>query len=63
MPRMRITLRRSTGNLTRVPRECLRTLGLRRIGQTVVRDSSPRLSGLLRKVAHLVETRPAEEPD
>lgn len=63
MPRTHITLRRSLHNLPRVQHECLRTLGFRRIGQTVVRTSSPRLEGLLGKVAHLVETRPADGAD
>ena len=32
----------------------LRSLGLRKIGQTVERDDSPQLRGMLQKVQHLV---------
>jgi large subunit ribosomal protein L30 len=35
-------------------RETLRSLGLRRIGQTVVREDSPVVRGMVRTVAHLV---------
>jgi large subunit ribosomal protein L30 len=35
-------------------RATLRTLGLRRIGQTVERPDSPQLRGLVHKVQHLV---------
>jgi large subunit ribosomal protein L30 len=35
-------------------RDTLRTLGLRRIGQTVVRDDRPEVRGMIRTVAHLV---------
>jgi large subunit ribosomal protein L30 len=35
-------------------RGTLRALGLRKIGQTVEHDESPVLTGMLRKVRHLV---------
>jgi large subunit ribosomal protein L30 len=35
-------------------RDTLRTLGLRRIGQTVVREDRPEVRGMIRTVAHLV---------
>ena len=41
-------------------RESLRTLGLRRIRQSVVRDDNPQTRGLIAAVRHLVEVEPAE---
>ncbi|MCW2884859.1 50S ribosomal protein L30 [Actinomadura scrupuli] len=35
-------------------RDTLRTLGLRRIGQSVVREDRPEVRGMIRTVAHLV---------
>ncbi|MEZ0349594.1 50S ribosomal protein L30 [Mycobacterium sp. pR1184] len=36
-------------------RESLRTLGLRKIRQSVVREDNPATRGLIAKVSHLVE--------
>jgi large subunit ribosomal protein L30 len=41
-------------------RESLRTLGLRKIRQSVVRDDDPQTRGLIATVRHLVEVEPAE---
>ena len=41
-------------------RESLRTLGLRRIRHSVIRDDSPQTRGLIAVVSHLVEVEPAE---
>jgi large subunit ribosomal protein L30 len=35
-------------------RDTLRTLGLKKIGQTVVREDTPAVRGMIRTVAHLV---------
>jgi large subunit ribosomal protein L30 len=35
-------------------KDTLRTLGLRRIGQTVERPDSPQLRGMVHKVQHLI---------
>jgi large subunit ribosomal protein L30 len=35
-------------------RETLRTLGLRKIGQTVEKEDNPTVRGMIRTVAHLV---------
>ncbi|MBI3997555.1 MAG: 50S ribosomal protein L30 [Armatimonadetes bacterium] len=55
MGRVRITLRRSLHGRPAQQQAILRTLGLRRIGQTVERPRSPRLAGMLRRVTHLVD--------
>ena len=41
-------------------RESLRTLGLRKIRQSVLRDDNPQTRGLIATVRHLVEVEPAE---
>ena len=41
-------------------RESLRTLGLRKIRQSVVRDDDPQTRGLIATVRHLVEVEPAQ---
>ena len=41
-------------------RESLRTLGLRRIRHSVIRDDNPQTRGLIAPVRHLVEVEPAE---
>ena len=41
-------------------RESLRTLGLRRIRHSVIREDNPQTRGLIAVVSHLVEVEPAE---
>jgi large subunit ribosomal protein L30 len=41
-------------------RESLRTLGLRKIRQSVVRDDNAQTRGLIKAVHHLIEVEPAE---
>jgi large subunit ribosomal protein L30 len=57
MGNVRIILRRSLAGQQHKPREAARSLGLRKIGQAVVRPESPRLAGVLRRIGHLVEVR------
>ena len=42
-------------------RGTLRALGLKRIRHSVVHEDSPVLRGMIRKVAYLVEVRPAKK--
>ena len=55
MAQIRITQVRSTIGARWRQRESLRTLGLRRIRHTVVREDSPQTRGLIAAVRHLVE--------
>jgi large subunit ribosomal protein L30 len=41
-------------------RESLRTLGLRRIRHSVIRDDNPQTRGLIAAVRHLIEVEPAQ---
>ena len=50
-----ITQRKSSNGSDKRQLDTLRSLGLRRINHTVVRDDSPQVRGMVHKVRHLVE--------
>jgi len=52
---LKVTQRRSTNGSDKRQKNTLRSLGLRRIGQTVEVSDSPQARGMIAKVAHLVE--------
>jgi large subunit ribosomal protein L30 len=60
MAELRITQVRSTIGARWKQRQSLRTLGLRRIRHTVVREDSPQTRGLIAVVRHLVEVEAVE---
>ena len=51
---LKVTQVRSTIGCKQNQRATLRTLGLRKIRQTVVRDDSPSVRGMIATVRHLV---------
>ena len=54
MAELKITQVRSTIGAKRNHRESLRTLGLRKIRQSTVREDTPQVRGLIHTVRHLV---------
>jgi large subunit ribosomal protein L30 len=60
MAELKITQVRSSIGARWKQRESLRTLGLRRIRHSVVREDTPQTRGLIAVVNHLVEVEPAE---
>ncbi len=60
MAELKITQVRSTIGARWKQRESLRTLGLRRIRHSVIRDDNPQTRGLIAVVRHLVEVQPAD---
>ncbi|KFJ05278.1 50S ribosomal protein L30 [Bifidobacterium subtile] len=54
MANLKITLVRGLVNRKPAQRETVRTLGLHKIGQSVVREDSPANRGLVHAVRHLV---------
>jgi large subunit ribosomal protein L30 len=52
-----VTQRKSRNGTNKRQADTLRSLGLRRIGQTVEHSDTPQLRGMLYRVAHLVEVR------
>jgi large subunit ribosomal protein L30 len=59
---LKITQVRSTIGTRWKQRESLRTLGLRRIRHSVVREDNAQTRGLIATVRHLVEVEPADAP-
>jgi large subunit ribosomal protein L30 len=54
MAQLRVTQTKSKIGGTSAQRESLRSLGLRRIGQVVVKPDSPEVRGMIKAVRHLV---------
>jgi len=54
MSEIRVTQVKSKIGGTRVQRETLRSLGLRRIGDVVVKADRPEIRGMVQAVRHLV---------
>jgi large subunit ribosomal protein L30 len=54
MAKLKVTQTKSSIGGKRNQRESLRTLGLRKIRQSVVREDSPQVRGLIHTVRHLV---------
>jgi large subunit ribosomal protein L30 len=52
---LKVTQRRSRNGADKRQRDTLRSLGLRRIGQTVEHPDSPQVRGMIQKVRHMVE--------
>lgn len=61
MKRLKITLIRSKYGRKPDQREALKGLGLRKIGQSIIREDSPMIRGMIRKVAHLVKVEELNE--
>jgi large subunit ribosomal protein L30 len=58
--RLKITLKRSTISTRKRQRDTLTTLGLKRINDSVERDDSPSVRGMINKVSHLIEVEEVE---
>ncbi|MDD9207343.1 50S ribosomal protein L30 [Georgenia sp. 10Sc9-8] len=54
MPQVKLTQTKSVIGGKQNQRDTLRTLGLKRIGHTVVREDSAQVRGMITTVAHLV---------
>ena len=54
MARLKVTQTRSEIGGKRNQRETLRTLGLNRIGDVVVKEDRPEIRGMVKTVTHLV---------
>ncbi|GDY29332.1 50S ribosomal protein L30 [Gandjariella thermophila] len=54
MAQLKVTQVRSTIGTKQNQRDSLRTLGLRKIRQSVVREDTPQVRGLINTVRHLV---------
>lgn len=63
MGKLSITLQRSCIGHPRDQRETVRSLGLRRMHQTIIVKDEESIRGMLRKVRHLVRVEPVEESE
>jgi large subunit ribosomal protein L30 len=54
MAQLKVTQQRSAIGGTRVQRASLRSLGLKRIGDVVIKDDKPEFRGMIKTVRHLV---------
>lgn len=60
MAQLKITQVKSTITQKQNMKDTLRVLGLRKIGQSVVREDTPVIRGQVRTVRHLVEVEEVE---
>lgn len=63
MAKLSVTLEKSSIGHPRDQKETVRTLGLRRMHQTVVVPDNPSIRGMIHKVRHLVRVQPMEEAE
>ncbi len=55
MAKVKITQRRSSIDRPKRQKDTLIALGLRKINQSVVKENTPQIQGMINKVQHLVE--------
>ncbi len=60
MPKLRIKLVKSGIGYAVDQKRTLKALGFRRLNQSVIRDDSPSIRGMIVKVRHLVEVEESE---
>ncbi|HWO70339.1 MAG TPA: 50S ribosomal protein L30 [Actinomycetota bacterium] len=60
MAKLRVTQRRSVIDRPRDQKDTVRRLGLRRIGDSVVKEDRPDIRGMIAKVRHLVDVEEVE---
>ena len=58
--RLQVTQHKSPIGGTHSQRETLRSLGLKRIGDTVVKEDRPEIRGMIATVSHLVSVEEVE---
>lgn len=59
MSKIRVTLVKSTNNCNQKQIRTVEALGLSKIGQSVEKEATPEILGMVRRVAHLVLTAEA----
>ena len=56
---IKITLKKGLAGSQQYQKDCVRTLGLHKIGKSTVREDNPNVRGVISKVAHLVTVEEA----
>ena len=60
MKKLKVTLKRSTIGSTRVQKETVKGLGLRKLHGSRVLDNTPAVRGMVKRVIHLVDVQELE---
>jgi large subunit ribosomal protein L30 len=60
MARLKVTQKKSKIGGTSTQRNTLRSLGLKRIGDTVIKEDRPEFRGMVKTVSHLVVVEEVE---
>ncbi len=60
MARLKVTQKKSTIGVKPQHRETLRSLGLKRIGDIVVKEDRPEIRGMVKAVDHLIAVEEVE---
>jgi large subunit ribosomal protein L30 len=60
MPRLKVTQLRSTVGNPPDQRDTIRSLGLKRIGDVVVKEDRPEIRGMVHSVRHLIKVEEVE---
>jgi len=63
MSKIRVTQRRSVIDRPKDQNSTVRRLGLHRINDSIVKDDTPDVRGMIAKVQHLVEVEMVQEVD
>ena len=63
MPRLKVQQKKSTIGCKKNQRDTLRSLGLKRIGDVVVKEDRPEIRGMVHTVRHLVVVEETEGSD
>ena len=61
MAKLKITLRRSPIGYAQSQRDTARSLGFKKLQQSVVHDDTPVIRGMIHKIQHLVEVQAVTE--
>jgi len=61
MSRLKVTQTRSVIGRPRPQRDTIRSLGLKQIGNAVVKEDRPEIRGMIFKVSHLVKVEEVDE--
>jgi large subunit ribosomal protein L30 len=60
MKNIKVSLRRSTIGGSRKQIECVKGLGLRKVGHSRVLENTPAVRGMIKKVIHLLDVEEVE---
>ena len=63
MSKLKVTQRRSVIDRPKDQKSTVRRLGLHRINDSIIKDDTPDVRGMIAKVQHLVEVEMVEEVD